>query len=701
MALNYPLENYADTIYSNESVAYSYNNRGASTYRIMKSCELCGKPTKSHTAGNISICHSCFTEEGDLARSLLAEAEGEAEEDDEIDEMFNQLPKHETEDAFYTDFTPLYDAIRKQAEEMRDATPPPGDLIEDLRDLLSTADTRWIIGSLGENFVMSSTVAVDPETHEDGLGIPPKMIEYLLGLLCTINPNEGEKFPYDEIHETTDTLTQSLLFHLVDDDVDIQSLPDEERHQHFIEGQVLARELTAGRFVYPAQYLEAAERAYTVHNDMLQDELGFTIQDAIWFVRELSQLYQERYQRMCDRFGETDRVARLAHGGFIRHLEQYDDDEEGMEAYLHSDDHEEAQQEMAKAQKRYQESKQDLWIEKETLLEHFSDNEQKFESFLDRMAVSLGSVPQDDFTFPYEHNPLHGRPIIEHDGEYIIPHFNALLQAVAETYYYDLIDLPDYGSQDEHGGEFGSQWGDYVEEWAYECLLTIFPDTEVLVNPEYTAGGDRYETDLVILHEDTCIVIECKAKKLTLPTRRGDYQAIQDDVLNGIGDGHDQASRLIDHIQAGDVTELSTDNHTVTIDAGSIERYLPIILLREQYDWIATTEYGTIAGIEDHLPYVASVYDLEVITECLESSDRFVDYITKRIRLSQAQKLASPDELDYLGAYIDNGLEVLDMPDDIRVKMDDFAHIVEDRVGHQFYPTKLDGGELAFDEAND
>lgn len=667
----------------------------------MNSCELCGKPTKSHTAGDISICHSCFTEEGDLARSLLAEAEGEAEEVNEVDEIFDQLPKHETEDAFYTDFTPLYDALREQTEEMRAANPPPEDVIEGLRDLLSSADTRRMIGSLGENFVMSSTVAVDPNTHEDGLGIPPKMIEYLLGLLCTIDPNEGGEFPYDEIHETTDRLTQSLLFHLVDDDVDIQSLSDEERHHHFIEGQVLMRELTAGRFVYPAQYLEAAERAYTPHNDVLQDELGFNIQDAIQFVRELSQLYQKRYQRMLDRFGEMNRIARIAHGGFIRHLEQYDDDEDGMESYLDSNDLEEAQQEIIRAQERYQEAKQDLWVGKETLLEHFSDSEQKFEGFLNRMAVSLGSVSQDDFTFPYEHNPLHGRPIIEHDGEYIIPHFNALLRAVAETYYYDLIDLPGYGSQNEHGGEFGSQWGDYVEEWASECLLTLFSDEEVLVNPEYIAGGDSYETDLVILHKDTCIVIECKAKKLTLPTRRGDYQAVQDDVMDGIGDGHDQSSRLIEHIQAGDVTELSTDNDTVTIDADTIEQYIPVIVLREQYDWIATAEYATIAGIENYLPYVASIYDLEVIIECLESPDQFIDYIMKRIQLSRAQKLSSPDELDYLGAYIDNGLEVLDMPDDVRIEMADFAHIVEDRVGHQFYPTELGGGELAFDEAND
>jgi len=111
----------------------------------MNGCELCGNPTKSHTAGEIAICHSCFSEEEDLARSLLAEAEGKAEEDDEMEEVFEQLPKHETEDAFYTDFTPLYDALRDSVDDIRDATPPPDEVIQELRDLLSTADD-WITG---------------------------------------------------------------------------------------------------------------------------------------------------------------------------------------------------------------------------------------------------------------------------------------------------------------------------------------------------------------------------------------------------------------------------------------------------------------------------------------------------------------------------------------------------------------------------
>jgi len=666
----------------------------------MQDCELCGKPTKSHTAGEIAICHSCFTKE-DLARSLLAEAEGEAEEDDEIDEVFEQLPKHETEDAFYTDFTPLYDALRDSVNDMRDATPPPNEVIQELRDLLSTADTRRMIGSLGENFVMSSTVAVDPETDENGLGIPPKMIEYLLGLLCTIDPSEGGELPYDEIHDTTDTLTQSLLFHLVDDDVDIESLSEDEQHEHYIEGQVLTRELTAGRFLYPGQLLEAAERAYTPHNDILQNELGFTIQQAVQFAKKLSQLYHERYQQMIEQMRKFGRISRTAHGSFVRHMDEHKDDMEGAEEYLESNEFEEDRQEALEAWDRYQEAKQDLWISEETLVDQFPDHEKAFEAFLDRMSVTIGSVPQADFTYPYEHNPLHASPILEDDNEYIIPHFSAFLRALAETYYYDLIDLPGYGTQDEHGGEFGEQWGDYVEEWAYDSLLALFPDGDIHVNPTYTINGDDYEADLVILHEGTCIVIECKAQKLTLPTRRGDYQEVKDDVLDGIGDGHDQAFRLIDHIQNGVVTELDTDDGTVSIDTTSIKRIRPIVLLREQYDWIATTEYGTIADFDDNLPYVASVYDLEVITECLESSDRFIDYITKRIELSQAEKLVSPDELDYLGAYIDNDLEVLEMTEDVRVEMADFAHIVEERIGHQFYPTELGASELPFDEADE
>lgn len=41
------------------------------------------------------------------------------------------------------------------------------------------------------------------------------------------------------------------------------------------------------------------------------------------------------------------------------------------------------------------------------------------------------------------------------------------------------------------------------------------------------------------------------------------------------------------------------------------------------------------------------------------------------------------------------------MADNVRVEMADFAHIVEDRAGNQFYPTELGAGELPFDEPDE
>lgn len=70
---------------------------------MVRNCEACGKPNKWHIAGDIAICHSCYTEE-DLARSLLGEAEGKGEGENDIDEMSEQLLNDETEDAFYAHF---------------------------------------------------------------------------------------------------------------------------------------------------------------------------------------------------------------------------------------------------------------------------------------------------------------------------------------------------------------------------------------------------------------------------------------------------------------------------------------------------------------------------------------------------------------------------------------------------------------------
>lgn len=636
----------------------------------MKNCAICGKPTKSHVEHETAICHSCYQEHPAKARSMLAQAKGEAEEE-EKEEILDSVPTMETENGFYADLSEFFSSVEPKDIDRPDVE----ELTDELLALLSESDTKELVVSLMENYIGSAMIADDPDFQGDTVGIPPKMIEYLLGLVSTMNISSSSELEYDEIQEKSEELIFAYLYR------DIPSSPEDlsetESTKLTLKHQLLGRELASGRFVYADQYLEAAERAYSPHDQIFKRELGFTIGDAIRFSRELIEIFSKRVKRMMEEMAEFSEKARIGHGQLLLYFEEHSEDEEALSNYWESEQFRESQEMVGKAYEKYLTKRRELWISEGELSSHFQSKE--FECFLNRMTTTIGE--QKDFRYPYQHNPIHEGPILEADGEYIIPHFKAFYRAIAETFYYDLRNIDDY--------EFSNEWGEYVEEWAFESIQKLFPDSKVLLNPKYQIEGKAGESDIVVFHENHCLVVECKTQGLNLPTRRGDYKETRDNVMRGIGNARDQASKLIEGVKNNKVREFQVSGDRVEISPDEYEEFESMVVLREQYDWIATTEYNQITDFENDIPYVLSVYDLQVIAECFDSPDDFLHFVSKRTELLENQTLASPDELDYVGAYLSNGLEVVRFSDDVRVFTDSFAHEVYKIVGDQFYPDEL------------
>ncbi|USZ67162.1 hypothetical protein NGM10_10510 [Halorussus salilacus] len=636
----------------------------------MKNCAICGKPTKSHVEHETAICHSCYQEHPAKARSMLAQAKGEEEENEDI---LDSVPTMETDNAFYADISEYFSSVEPTDID----GPNVEELIDELLALLSESDTKKLVVSLMENYVGSAMISDDPDFQGDTVGIPPKMIEYLLGLISTTDVSSNGEIEYEEIQDKSEELIFAYLFR--DFPSSPKDLSETERTKQTLKHQLLGRELASGRFVYAGQYLEAAKRAYSPHNRIFQQELGFTIDDAIRFSRELIKIFSMRVKSMMEQMAEFSKKARIGHGQFLLFLEEHGEDEEAISNYWNSEQFRESQEIVGRSYEKYLARRRELWISEEKLSEHFQSEE--FDCFLNRMTTTIGA--QKDFRYPYKHNPIHESPILETDGEYIIPHFKAFYRAIAETFYYDLRNIDDY--------EFGNEWGEYVEEWAYESIQRLFPESEVLLNPKYEINGEDGESDIVVFHKNKCLVIECKTQGLTLPTRAGDYEETRKNVMRGIGNARDQATKLIEGIKNNTVTEFQVSGEETRISPGKYDEFESMVILREQYDWIATTEYNRITDFEDNIPYVLSVYDLQVISECFKSPDDFFQFVSKRVRLLEGQTLASPDELDYVGAYLSNGLEVVRFADDddIRVFTDSFAHEVYQIVGDRFYPDEL------------
>lgn len=458
-----------------------------------------------------------------------------------------------------------------------------------------------------------------PIEHDPG--IPPRLVEYGVGITIQNNVDTSSTQSFKNI---TDHLLAVMNWYFRAQSM-VTPLDDyEKKGKYKAAHNLLFRQLATRRFVEGRQYLEKAYRAYKPFDTKLEDILGFNIEDAIYYQYGIVDLTKD--------YGVTAGKKQLRYTDSL--LETNDEILQIAEDYL--------------------------WIKEETLFD-YCDSSNRFKNFLDRMSERPGNF--DDFWYPSDVNPLQIHPLVKHKNEYLLPLPGALPYAIGNTFYYDLIDT-------DISGEFGDTLGNYLEEWTVDCFEKIFPNDEIFSNVRYQLTGGTGETDAVIIHDTTFNAIECKTKKLTAETRKGEFgglNVIEEDVEKSIGKGFSQADELVKGIKNGSITELSPkESETIQVSGKDFDTYNRIIVLGESFGPIATRGFARILDI-DSTPYVVDIFDLQIITHVLEKVEHFLRYIEGRIKQIETQTnrsvfdwqtdIYSPDEIDYLAYFKHRGMK--------------------------------------------
>lgn len=633
-------------------------------------CHFCGKPTRSHVGEDVHICHSCFTDQPKVSRSFLNER------DTSQDEVFEELEDYVQEfDGGVSAEIPddWKEAVREHIEEF---TPDVETATEELINQISSLNPPQLLGHIYYEAAANEAVYQNHDDFKDFADITPRMLEYLLGL-CIKYGGGDEDASLENLNEKVRMFQTHWLRHFMkeakDDGAEISGFEDFGVINSAF--GLFMREFTTGRFVYPSQHLESAKRFYQLHNTQLEQQLGFTIDDAVDLAKTIVETIAERSERFLEKVREDYWLKREAHGDFIEFCESYaGDEEECVEKYLQSDRHDEYEAQVEESQQELQQIlRETISFTQQELEELYARDSETLAAILDRLSVEVGTWGRD-FRLPYDFNPVHARPIIKYSERYFIPFPPTLCSALANTFFYDLTPSEERSG----GGDFGRAWGNHLEQWAWDILSDVFNPDAVLRNPEYQINGEDYETDLVVKHNERLIVIECKTQKLTLETRSGDYEAVQDDVKKSISAGASQADRLIAGIESREVRELVCEDGR-RLDLSDIDEFLPVILLREPYDSIATSEYTNLVEY-DNIPYVVDVYNLQILGRMLGAKE-LVEYLERRIAINGAPAhIWSTDEMDFLAAYKQNQLNL--------PKEDEEDAFLD--IGNFFYQTELE-----------
>lgn len=585
--------------------------------------------------------------------------------------------------------------------------------IGELINLLAEFGPKRALTFLNVHHWSSEIVRQEPHTRRDSSGIPMQMFRYAFGIATSVSndpSNESDDVRYSDIVHVLRSVQMSHSIEDIDPSPENDSgieLPDETR----ISDAVRDRELTVSRTAYDSQYIDAMRRAYTPFQTEFLQYKGIDISKSVDYAIQLIDLFSERVNDIC-------RELRRYEIECLRIIGAYNEWQEDHDDLSASKFHETAIfKELKYAEKiardeLLQAAENRLWMSKWELKQYIDPMyEHRFENFLDQISIAVGST---DFRSPFDHNPIDEYPLIVCDNEYMVPVPMQFSYALAQKFYYDLWDIAE-----EENKEFGHRWGDYVEYWTEDIFRNLFPDAEIETNIKYGVEGMNTESDpeeisqlpesdVLIRKDEYLIVAECKTKRLNVKSRSGDYELIKEDLAEGIAHGADQSDRLIKGLSQ-DKIEFPKDKTELDIDFEQVEEYIPLVVVGTPYDLIATKEYTGLINDECVTPYVASTYDLEIISKTLIhskqcSSDDFIEYVNKRINMAEKGYIHSMDEIDYTGMYISGNLErwipILDagLGDEphARLFIGNSSNVTEKLVGDYFSYSMMDLGWSEF-----
>ena len=249
-------------------------------------------------------------------------------------------------------------------------------------------------------------------------------------------------------------------------------------------------------------------------------------------------------------------------------------------------------------------------------------------------------------------NEVSAWPLLPTDrGTVLLFSHYAIYEALYESpFFWMWDDKPYRPTAAKHRGAF-------TEQFAARRLAGVFGLKHVHMNVNLHRGKDIVgEVDVLVIYADRLIVVQAKAKKLTIAARKGNDNQLKTDFAAAIQDSYDQGWTCANEILAGGCRLVDDKGKEVHLPP-SIKEVFLFSLVSEHYPALAFQasqflKFQTTDVIRP--PFVIDVFLLDTLTEMLTTPLRFLSYV--KLRVAASDKLMSGHELTVLGYHLKQNL---------------------------------------------
>lgn len=288
----------------------------------------------------------------------------------------------------------------------------------------------------------------------------------------------------------------------------------------------------------------------------------------------------------------------------------------------------------------------------------FSEDEVAFHSGVAKEAVDAFfraltfSGGNDGFKEAGDFNEVAARPLLSTGrGTVLLFSHYAVLEALYESPFFWMWDDKAYRpTAAKHRGAF-------TEQFAARRLSAVFGREHVHANVNLYRGKDVVgEADVLVIYGDRLIIVQAKAKKLTIAARKGNDSQLKADFAAAIQDSYDQGWTCANEMLAGGCRLVEDGGDEVTLPQ-SIKEVFLVSLVSDHYPALAFQVKQSLKFQATDVirpPFVMDVFLLDTLTEMLASPLRLLGYV--KLRVDVEDKLMSGHELTVLGYHLKQNL---------------------------------------------
>ncbi|WP_186117711.1 nuclease-related domain-containing protein [Burkholderia gladioli] len=276
------------------------------------------------------------------------------------------------------------------------------------------------------------------------------------------------------------------------------------------------------------------------------------------------------------------------------------------------------------------------------------------ECILQKFTVPVGHT-NSRFNALQDFNQLTATPLLRcPSGEFISLENYTFAEAIYDSPFYwmqsDEVYLP---KRDQHRGEF-------TERFIAARLSAVFGEDQVLTNADVWRGKSKIgEIDVLVLWADRAIIVQSKAKRLTIEGRKGNEHFIRDDFRKSVQDSYDQG--LICAERLGDPQYQFTRSDGSKINLPHVTEIFMFCVVSDHYpalsfqtrQFLKTREVPRVRAA-----LVTDVFLIDVLTEMLSTPLQFLSFVSRRARY--ADRLLASHELTILAYHLKHNLWIED-----------------------------------------